>query len=358
MPEQDSEKTEKATSKKREEARKKGQVARSKDVPFAAMLVSALVLALAFRKTGEGARELMRDMLQLGFGGEVTVADAGALFSTVSLRFLALAGPVMGAMLIASVLSNVAMVGFRFSDEALGPDFDRINPVEGFKRIFSLQSVMEFLKSALKVAVVGGLMYWLLKKMMPGLPLLMESDLQGIGDEWLKLSVRLLAYSTAAAVLLAAVDYFHQWRVNEKKLMMTKAEVREEMKQTEGDPLVKSRLRVLQREVARRRMMADVPKSDVIVTNPTHIAVALMYKPGMHAPRVVAKGAGVVAEKIKEVARQAGVTIYEDRPLARFLFKKVSIGGEIPVEMYHAVAEILAYIYRLGNRGHFVDGRA
>jgi len=344
------ERTEQATPKRREEARKKGQVARSKDVPYAALLIAALILAASFKYGSANMKDMVRESLTAGFGRDLTAQEAGGMVFSLAWKFTLITGPVLFAMLSAAVISNVAMVGFHVSEEAMSPDMSRINPVSGFKRVVSLQSLMELLKSLLKVAVVGYSMYFVFVHMMPEFPALMEMGLDGVGEYWWRMSVKVLTYAAVTMSALAAVDYVHQRWAFERSIRMTKADLKEEYKTTEGDPLIKGRMRAMQRALARRRMMSDVPKADVVVTNPTHLAVALMYSQGMRAPKVVAKGAGAVAERIKEVAREAGVPIMEDKPLARVLFKKVEIGKEIPVDLYKAVAEVLAYIYRLGGK--------
>ncbi|HEY3347278.1 MAG TPA: flagellar biosynthesis protein FlhB [Nitrospirota bacterium] len=343
------ERSEQATPKRREEARNKGQVARSKDVPFAAILVAAVISALAFHAGSTGMKAMMRDALGSCCTKDMTVTELSSLFLGFCWTFLKVTGPLFLAMAAAAGISNLAMVGFMVSEEALGPDMKRIDPIQGFKRIISLQAVLEFAKSSFKVVVIGAVMYAYFRNMAPSLPMLMDADVPGIADYWLRATVRMLIYAAIAIGGLSVVDYVHQRWEHEKKLRMSKEEIKEEMKHTDGDPMVKGRQRAIQRDLARRRMMQNVPKADVVLTNPTHLAVALKYDPGKGAPKVLAKGAGKIAEKIKEIAKASGVMIIENKPLARAIYKKVEIGREIPVELYQAVAEVLAYIYGLGR---------
>jgi flagellar biosynthetic protein FlhB len=262
--------------------------------------------------------------------------------------------PVFLAILIGGLAANYLQVGFLFSLKPLTPNLNRINPIEGAKRIFSKRALIELVKSLAKVGIVSYVGYSELREQFSNIPLLLELDLrnsviiigQGIFMVVMKISMALMA--------IAAFDYFFQRRDFEKNIRMSKYELKQELKQTEGDPLIRGRIKDRQREIARRRMMQAVPTADVVITNPVHYAVALKYEQDKNeAPVVVAKGQGYIALKIKEVAALNRVHIVENKPLARSLYSMVAIGQEIPQELYQAVAEILAYVYSLkrGRRG-------
>ena len=254
----------------------------------------------------------------------------------------------MLAILAAGVCAHVAQFGFLFTTESLTPKMSRLSPINGLKRLFSLRSLVELAKSVLKVVTVGTAAFILIRSelhVVPGLVLSSVVDILAFTG-WVAFKICLGA--CGALIILAALDYAYQRWEHEKNLRMTKQEVKDEYKQTEGDPKVKARIRSIQLETARRRMMEAVPEADVVITNPTHLAVALRFDgTKMAAPCVVAKGAGHVAERIKQIAAEHGVPIVENRPLARTLIKTVDIGASIPAELYKAVAQILAYVYRL-----------
>jgi flagellar biosynthetic protein FlhB len=217
--------------------------------------------------------------------------------------------------------------------------------------MFTLPSVVELAKSLVKLVIVGWIAYVTIKKEWPDILLLFGQDAGNVFHFVSALSLRLLLRTILVMVVLAALDYAYQRWTYEKNLKMSKQEVKEELKQTEGDPIIRSRIRTVQRQLARQRMMAEVPKADVIITNPTHLAVALLYdRKTMEAPHVVAKGAGVIAQKIIEVGRSHQVPIVENKPLARMLYKAVDLGKGIPSSLYHAVADILAYVYQIKRK--------
>lgn len=347
---QDQERTEQASPRRREEARKKGQVARSQELSSVAVLAAGLVFFYFGSSSMVGRiMDLMKNLLR----------DAGAtkLESTSSVQSL-LVGLVMDSFLIlfpflvvviaAGLLANYFQVGFLFSAEPLTPDLSKIDPVKGFKRLFSLRMMAELLKNILKIAVISVIVYLTLKAEAVDTLLLADRSVWDImvcvGD----ISFKIIFRTCWVLLFLAALDYVYQRWEFEKNLRMSKQEVKDEHKQSEGDPMVKARIRRIQREIARRRMMSKVPKADVVITNPDHLAVALQYDAGkMQAPVVVAKGAGEVAEKIKKTARDNGVPVLENKPLARGLYAGVKVGAFVPERFYQAVAEVLAYVYRL-----------
>lgn len=263
-------------------------------------------------------------------------------------QFALVMAPLFLVLAAVAVLANFLQVGPVWSGKALQPNFGKINPAEGIKRLFSPQSLAELAKSLLKITIVGAIAYFTvageLDRLLPLLDQTPYQILAFLGDVCGRLFWRVCLVLAALAVL----DFlFQKWQW-ERDHRMTKQEVKEEYKQTEGDPKVKARIRSIQRDMARKRMMAAVPEADVVITNPTHLAVALQYESGkMEAPVVTAKGAGLIAERIREIAREHDVPIVEDRPLARNLYKSVEVGRPIPEALYQAVAEVLAYVYRL-----------
>ncbi|GAB6062414.1 flagellar biosynthesis protein FlhB [Deferrisoma palaeochoriense] len=356
----DQERTEAATPKRRREAREEGQVARSPEV------LTAFVLGAGVLGVWVGAGHLYREMagltadvIRLGAGLELTRDTAVTLALRVFRALLSGLAPVFLAALVGGIAGNVAQVGFLVSFKAITPNPDRLNPFTGFKNLFQWSKVVDLGKNLLKVVAVGWAAYLALKghlwefPSLAGLPpnTLLEFLL-------LRVAFPILKNVLLVYVAIAILDYaFQRWEF-EKKIRMTKQEIKDEYKETEGDPLIRSRIRSLQREMARRRMMAEVPRSDVVITNPTHFAVALRYVPGeMDAPEVTAKGADKVAEKILEVAREHGVPVVEDPPVARALYRQTEPGDRIPVDLFQAVAEILAHVYRLTGKLPGGEGR-
>ena len=259
--------------------------------------------------------------------------------------------PFMVIITVAGLLTNLLQTRFLFSLKALKPGLDKINPIQGVKKLFSLRSFVELLKSIFKMILIAYPAYIVIRGEYAMLSVLADLDPRDIGAYALTIMLRILLYTTAIFTVLAFFDLLYQRYDHEKKLKMSKEEVKEEHKLREGDPLVKARVRSIQREVSRRRMISAVKEADVVVTNPTHLAVALEYsRDKMGAPRVVAKGAGFLAERIKEIARSNSIPILERKPLARLLYKTVDVGREIPEELYKAIAEILAYVYRIKHR--------
>lgn len=346
--EEGQERTESATEKRRQEARKKGQVAKSRELVSAAVLLGGLfILYYTGGHMFNGLGDVMRETFRNAATFQMTRETLHSMFASLSYRMAMIVAPLMLTIAIFGVVSNVAQFGFLFTSETISPKFSRINPLDGFKRIFSKQTAVELLKAILKIGLVGIVAFYTVRKEFHKLPYLMDLDTTGILFYGGGVSFRILVNSCVVIFVMAVLDYaFQKWDF-EKSIRMTKEEIKQEMKEMEGDPHIKARIRSLQREAARKRMMEAVPKADVIVTNPTHIAVALKYEAGSRAPVVVAKGAGFIAEKIKEIARENKVMIMENKPLARAMYKMVEIGKEIPSELYQAVAEILAYVYKL-----------
>ena len=348
--EQGQERTEQATSRRREQAREEGNFPTSREVSTLFMVAGG-VAVLYFSSTWmySGVADVMRKYFHV-FKGELGIKELDTIFKDLSWSFLVIIAPAL-AIPFLGALSYVLQTGFNLTSKPLAPDFNKINPLAGIKKFFSINSLAELVKSVLKVSVLSYVVYSCVKQEWQTMPMLIDMDAAPsvlyVGQTTFKIMLRTVWVIAAIAV----IDYaFQRWHF-EKGLRMTREEIREEHKDTEGDPVVKARIRSLQRDMARKRMMQDVPKADVILTNPTHLAVALKYdRTKGNAPVVVAKGAGLVAEKIREIAKKHGVPVLENKPHARGLFKSVKIGMEIPASMYKAVAEVLAYVYRLKSK--------
>lgn len=338
MPDFD-ERTEQATPQKRQKAREKGQVPRSRELTsiFVSFIIF-LILSLYGSKIVFDLNRVMKDVFMNLEKRDIPLFLKNAFFDMAFLLF-----PMLIVAMAMGILVSVSQGGFLVKPLEL--EFNKLNPVEGFKRIFSSHNLVELLKSLLKFVVGGVIFYIVVKKLINEAPPLMKLDFTAIVNQSFFYLSKTTKYILFAFLVLAIMDYGLQYWLFEKSIRMTKQEIKEEFKEQEGDPLVKSRIRSLQREMATRRMMQDVAKATVVVTNPTHIAVALKYSKELRAPKVVAKGAELIAQKIKEVARKNGVPIIEDKPLARALFK-LDIGEYIPKELYRAVAKIIAYIYK------------
>ena len=346
------EKTEQATPKRREEARQKGQVARSNELSSVAILLAGL---LALSALGaymyEHLSTFMVNMLINSFSMELNPLTIGSYITSWMAGFVKIVAPMIVLLVAAALAVNYAQVGVLFAAEPLTPKFNRISPLSGLKRIFSSRGLVELAKGLFKVGAVAYITYLTIDAETERFVGFMDMEVGQIfglsGSIILILGFRI----TLLLLVMAILDYsFQRWDY-EKNLRMTRQQVREEVKQQEGDPQVRARIRALQREMSQRRMMSDVGQADVVVTNPTHIAVALRYNSEeMEAPAVVAKGQRLVAEKIKELARQAGIPLVENKPLARALFKAVRIGEEVPEELFKAVAEVLAFVFQLRQK--------
>jgi flagellar biosynthesis protein FlhB len=347
------ERTEEATPKRREEAREQGQVAFSAELVGGLVVLAALVGLWAFgRRTGAGLLDLFRSELSRLGRGEFDAARVRVLAVRCYERFLALVGPLFALVVAVAFGVNVAQVGWHLAPARLEPDFERLNPANGLGRLFSAPALGKGLVALLKVMVLAAVAYAVLHGRVGTLTGLGYGRLSGsVAAAW-ELCLRLAVWLGAALALFGAVDYAWQRRRFEASIRMTKQEVKEEQKREEGDPLIRQRVRRLQRERARQRMMQAVPRATVVVTNPTHVAVALEYKAGAGAaPVVVAKGAGFVAQKIAEIARRHSVPVLERPPLARALYRVVPVGREIPAELFRVVAEVIALVYRLRGPG-------
>lgn len=343
------ERTEQPTAKRLQEARERGEVARSRDLAGAAVtLLVMLALVLATWPSARGAAALFR--IGLDYRPETLLGAQGmtdALASAAWAGLLILALP-LAVSVLAALAGTLALGGWVFSGDALTPKPERFNPVKGFKRMFSLRGLVELGKALGKFLVVAAITGILLSWLAPRLgSLAVEPAPAGV-----RRAISTIGWSGVAIasglLLIAAVDVPWQWFDFRRRLRMTREELKREQKETDGNPEVRSRIRSLQQQMARRKMMADVPKADVVVTNPTHYAVALRYDgKRARAPVVVAKGAELLAARIREIAVEHRVAILESPPLARALYRHVEIGAEIPAALYLAVAQVLAYVYRL-----------
>jgi flagellar biosynthetic protein FlhB len=348
----DLERTERPTAKKRRETREKGRVAKSREVSTYLVLIAGIaILYFAGSYMVTEMAFLMKTTLVQAADLRIEGADLLPLLRRTIIVLAKVLTPILLVVTLAGVLGNFIQVGFLVSWEPLKPDLSKLNPLKGIQRLISLRSLTEIVKFVVKLLLVGIVLYTAIRKEIPFIMPLADQSLQAIGIYIFKTIFRIMLRTSWVLLLLAILDYAYQRWEFEKGLKMTRQEIKDEYKQSEGDPLVKSRIRRIQREWARRRMMEAVPQADVVITNPVQLAVALGYKnETMVAPEVLAKGAGAVAERIREIARTHGVPIVENKPLTRALFRQVDVGRQIPAALYKTVAEVLAYVYRLKNR--------
>lgn len=351
MADENDEKTEEATDARREEFRKQGQVANTKELSTALALLSVAGIISLF---GAFFEHQFRELFEISFGEKMIEAtrneNLAEIVKLVSTKLAILVLPLLVIGSLVGTFSSLIQTGFLSIEGALEPDPNRLNPMEGFKRIFSLRGLVEGFKSLLKIIFIGMVLYTILKNEAKVWPYLLTYSKQELFI-YLGSMISKMFFGIGMVMLaLAAGDYFFQWWDLEKKMMMTKQEIKEEVKQREGDPFIKSRIRKIQRDVANRRMMEKVPKGTVVVTNPTHIAVVLKYDENLPAPQLIAKGADLIAEKIKEIAKEHKIPIVENKPLARTIFKTMKLGQVIPRELYVAVAEVLSYVFKLKRK--------
>ena len=352
MAEKFEEKTEQATPRRRQKAREKGETAKSKEITgvipiwiFFLVLVFGYFMFMPF---------LQFFMASLERGFEVTL-DKGSLVETVRTDIFQIAlivAPLFGLMLFVIAIVHFIQTGFLFSVVPLSPKLSRLNPIEGVKKIFSLNALFEAFKGIFKIIMLGLVAYLLIKSEVVNMLLLADMGIPSIAVFIHDQITMLVLASVVVLTIFAFLDFAYQRWQFDRNLRMTRHEVKEDYKEVEGDPLIRARIKSLQRDMARKRMMQDVPKADVVITNPTHLAVALKYDSSkMGAPVIVAKGANLISEKIKEIANKSGVPVFEDKPLAMALFK-FDVGMEVPEALYKAVATILANVYKLKGRGN------
>ena len=347
------EKTEKATPKKREDSRKKGQVLKSPDVTSAIVLLSVFVFLFFFAGF---LREQIFSFFSVAFTHymlmeTMTIETTIIIYKDMLFEMAMVLLPIMLVAVVAAVAANFFQFGLLFTTEPLKFDLKKIDPIKGLKRIFSLKAIIELLKSILKISFIGSvttLILWMNLEQVLSLSFKTAWDtLSTVG--WLTGTMGIAA--SCVLLFISILDFFYQKFDYEKNLKMSKQDIKDEHKNSEGDPIIKSRIRQRQREMAMRRMMQEIPTADVVITNPTHFAIALKYDDeSMDAPTVVAKGADFVAQKIKLIAKENNVVMVENRPLARSMYDQVEIGQRIPDEFFKAVAEVLAYVYRIKQK--------
>ena len=352
MADDDADKTEAPTPKKLRDAKEQGNVARSADLTAAAVLLAGAELL------GRGGSHLalsLRAAMEQAVDADALTAPAGnvpAEFARTSLAALWGVAPLMLGLMVVAVVANVLQVGFALHPEKLSPDLNNLNPAKGIKRLFGGgRGPVGLLMNFAKLAVVGGVAYSAIHGKMAEIVSLQQLPALGVFGFGARVLWSLATRTAWALLILALLDYAFQRYTTTKQLRMTKEEVKREMKEMDGDPLLKQRRRQIALQRAREAIRKSVPTADVVVTNPTHFAVALKYDEGkMRAPTVVAKGADLLAQRIREAAAEHGVPVVERKPLARALYDGVPVGGEIPENLYGAVAEILAYVYDLDGR--------
>ncbi len=349
------EKTEKATPRRRQKARERGQVFSSRELNSALVLLTGF---LSFRIFGENIveniimffnyvlTELINKEDMFNLRGIKAVLNKTLFFAGKTLLPIALS--VSGIC----ILSNYLQVGFVLSFEPIAPKLERINPIQGFSRIFSRRSLLELIKSIIKILIIAYVVYTAINKYKNLFPLMLDMNLPEVIELILNIVFEMGIKATLTLFIMSIFDYLYQWREYETSLMMSKQDIKEEHKEVEGNPQIKSRIRQIQRQMTRSRMMRDVEKAEVVITNPTHYAIALAYNASLHtAPIVIAKGANKLAERIKEIAIEKKVPIVENKVLAQTLYRTVEIGDLIPEQLYNAVAEVLAFVYSLKERG-------
>ena len=347
------EKTEPATDKKLDDARKEGQVAKSNELTqsitlfafFIALKIWAGNCGTNFLEMFSGIYNRMSELTTL-VDGEMSTKDFASLISFVLLRILWTVLPFFAVAVAVAFIVDVMQVKWKPTAKPLAPKASKLNPIKGFSKIFSKEKLVELLKSVLKFALIGYIAYTTLKDQFATLFLLYDMELKAAFLTFGNIAINMGVKMSAFYLVIGFADYLYQkWKFSED-MKMTKQEVKDEWKNTEGDPQVKGKQRQRMQEASRRRMMQNVPSADVVITNPTHFAVAIKYEPEvMDAPYVVAKGEDFLAARIKDKAREAGVEIVENKPLARMLYYNVDLGEAIPPELYQTVAEILAVIY-------------
>jgi flagellar biosynthetic protein FlhB len=360
MPAGDEEKVEEATPKRREEFRERGQVVKSPDLVAALMLLFGTLILYIF------GGYLFNGLLKCG---QMIFSNLGNLHLTVEnlpryavesvVWLLTLLSPFLIGLVVVAIGANLLQAGVIFSATPITPDIERINPVAGFQRLFSIRAFVHLLMNIFKVSIVFGLVYYTLADQAPQILALMEGETRQIFMFTSACFFNLTFRVSLALLILALIDFGFQFWQHEQEMRMTKQELKEEFRSMEGDPMVRARRRSIHRQLAMQRMLSAVPKADVVITNPTHVAVALQYDHSSdRAPVVVAKGKGFVAEKIRNLAMENGVFLYPDPPLARSLHDAVEVGQEIPADFYKAVAEILAFVFRAQNKENRVMQRS
>ncbi|WZL74859.1 flagellar biosynthesis protein FlhB [Clostridiaceae bacterium 35-E11] len=347
------EKTEKATPKRRKEARDKGQVLQSKEINSAFIL---LFTFLVLRSMGNYIYEHMTAFTQnilmemSNVSNIYTVTGVHRLFISMVIATAKIVIPIVAAAFVTGIIFSYLQVGYLFTTKPLQPKLSKINPVNGFKRLFSLKPLVEFFKSVIKIGAVGYVAFSYLIDEAKNISKILDMEVIQIMGYLGQVTIGITLRAAIILIILAVLDYYYQRWEHEKEMKMSKQEIKEEYKQIEGDPQIKSKIKEKQRQISMGRMMQDVPKADVIITNPTHYAVAIRYDVSIgDAPIVLAKGKDLIAQNIKKLASENEIPIVENKELARTIYAMVDIGEYIPPDLYQAVAEVLAYVYKIKN---------
>ena len=342
------EKTEKATPKKRRDERKKGHVMMSKDVVSVASLVgSVLVLRVTLASSADQIGRFMAYCISMAKDNSLASIPKEVMYQGIVL-LARVVGPLVAITILLTLIATMGQTRLLVSFESIKPKFSKLNPINGFKNLFSLKSVVELLKNLIKISILLYIIYTSLRDIMEVAERYLYADILGACAHLLNATFIMLMKVILAFIIIAAADFLYQWWDFERQMKMTKQEVKEEYKQTEGDPQVKGRIKQLQRQMSQSRMMQQVPGADVVVRNPTHVAVALRYHPGEDAaPVVLAKGLDYLALKIVEVAEANDVVTIENVPLARQLYAEAELNQAIPPDLYEAVADVMVYLYKM-----------
>ncbi|MDQ0159078.1 flagellar biosynthesis protein FlhB [Alkalibacillus salilacus] len=343
------EKTEQATPKKRQDSRKKGQVAKSQDITTAILLFAVFVFMVTFGSTlGDTLSSVFVFTFTELIHYEVTPENVESALFQVSVEAVKVVLPIMAVAIVAALVANYLQIGFLLTGEPLKFDLNKVNPINGIKRIFSARAIVEFLKSMLKVSSIAIVCFAILWVNRSDLMTLSQKSISNAIAFFGQLTLIMGVAATLMLLIIAVIDYIYQRYDHEKNIRMSKQDIKDENKNMEGDPLIKSRMKERQRSMAQQRMMSEVPEADVVITNPTHYSIALKYdEERAEAPFVIAKGVDYVALKIREVAEANGVVRIENRQLARGLYHSVEIDETIPEDFFQQVAEVLAYVYKM-----------
>jgi flagellar biosynthetic protein FlhB len=345
------EKTEQATPKKRREAIEEGNVAKTRELPVALLLLISILFMYYY--AGYVFNELEKFFFESWLTYRFNLNEDSVYYIIIqfTLKAMLIFLPLIAILLFLVIIGNVAQFGFIITGKAIEPKWEKLDPIKGFQNLFSKRTLVALAKSILKIVLVGLVAYFIVKGKLIDIASLINADIHFTLSFMGKLVFQVFFSASLVVLIIAIFDFGYQKWQYEKDLMMSRSELKEELKQMEGDPLIRQRIRSIQREMARRRMMEELPKADVVVTNPTHYAVAIKYdNKNDKAPKVIAKGQNLVALRIIEVARSHYIAIFQDPPLARLLYNTIDIGEEIPENLYKAIAEVLAFVYNLKKR--------
>jgi len=349
-------KTEAPTSHRLQEAREEGQVVRSQELISAVVILTgAYLLRGPGKQLGMNFEGLVMETITTLPIVDITVESLREMFFMFGMKILPSVGLIMFGLLLAGTAVTLGQTEFLWAGKKIGFDFKRLNPLDGFKRIFSTHGLIELLRSLLKLSWVTWIAYSFLRSRFFELVSYTQFDMGTAVSSFLEVSISLVIRVGSMYLVIAVADYAYQRWDLYKNLRMSKDDIKQEQKRSEGDPLLKSRIRNMQRRMARGRMMANVSKANVVITNPTHLAVAIEYHEGMKAPRVLAKGPYHVAQKIIQIAKENNIPVVQNIPVARAIYKTIDIGQEISSDLYLAMAEILAYVYKLRGKDAFAS---